>query len=185
MARLVLAGTIDAAERSRLEGAGHEVGDEGQLVLRFGPNGAAAIDAPVLDTRDGNVELSDIDACLEAIAGGPTLDRQRAARLENMLGGATQMGEFVQVYVTEGKNQVRLLAEAVAAGDAKTAHRASHSLKPTSGMVGATALEAACRRLEAAARQGDLEKARGRAAAIAWLFGHAARQLEEAWPSSS
>lgn len=69
--------------------------------------------------------------------------------------GTDFVAEVVGAFMGTVKIYLAQIDAAVAAGDCEGVHRAAHPLKSSSMQVGAEALSEACKRLEAAGRQGQ------------------------------
>ena len=99
----------------------------------------------------------------------------------NMLRQLTSPGEpdvlreVLQLFQGELPTRISALEAALSAGDLAGAGRAAHSIKGSSGNVGARALYAACKEVEDAARTGRLPAARE---AMAKLRDESGRVLE-------
>jgi HPt (histidine-containing phosphotransfer) domain-containing protein len=74
--------------------------------------------------------------------------------------------ELLEVFLSSSDELMRDLVEALAAGDAVAFHRHAHTLKSSSGQVGARRLAALARALEADAKQAVPPDASARVAAI-------------------
>ena len=66
------------------------------------------------------------------------------------------LAQILTVFLEEVPKKIRALQVALDAGDAAAAARAAHSLKGSSGNVGASALLDICRRVDERARSGDM-----------------------------
>ena len=66
------------------------------------------------------------------------------------------MAELIQIYSNEGVELMNSLREAIAAGDANKLNQAAHSLKSSSGNLGATQLASLCQTLEQQGKDNDL-----------------------------
>jgi HPt (histidine-containing phosphotransfer) domain-containing protein len=64
---------------------------------------------------------------------------------------------FVDLFQENAQEKIAMIEAALEAGDRKAMHEAAHSLKSASGFIGASALAAACLRLEAATGDGQGE----------------------------
>ncbi len=67
-------------------------------------------------------------------------------------GGDALLGRMVSLFLELGPERVATLTEALSAGDLEVLERTAHSLKSSSGNVGALRLSADAARLETAAR---------------------------------
>ena len=84
----------------------------------------------------------------------PALDPASVARLLR-LGGDELAGKMASLFLGLAPDRVRAAREGLDAGDADAVRRAAHSLKSSSGNVGALAVMEAAGRLEDAAERGD------------------------------
>ena len=66
---------------------------------------------------------------------------------------------LLDTFVADSEERLRNLHEALAELDGQALRHAAHSFKGSCGNMGAPALAALCKRLEDAARQGDMAKA--------------------------
>jgi histidine phosphotransfer protein HptB len=73
--------------------------------------------------------------------------------------GADFMGEMVETYCDDARQQIVLLQSALEQGDVGTFTRAAHSLKSTSLSMGALAFGSLARALEMLGREGNLADA--------------------------
>ena len=80
------------------------------------------------------------------------------------------LARIVDLYRSRGADLVREMESAIRAGNAEASRRAAHSMKSSSGQLGAGRLAARCARIEEAARLGQLEKCAADAAALASDF---------------
>lgn len=81
------------------------------------------------------------------------------AALERLLriGGQEFVLEMIGLFLHHAPERIRTARAALEAGDPQTLYRAAHSLKSTSGNLGARRLQAAAARVEARAAEEDLE----------------------------
>lgn len=138
------------------------------LALALERTGTAKADAEADDEGDGGVPAFDpspLDELLEVMGdAGPELVRN-----------------LVSTFLDEAPRLLAAAAEAEAAGRVDEVQRAAHSLKPSSAGLGAMRLAAACRRLEAAAKEGEAELGPLVEAAVT-AYGEARPLLEERLP---
>ena len=66
--------------------------------------------------------------------------------------------EILTVFLNEVPKRIAALRAAAAAGDAPAVQRAAHSLKGSSGNIGARALHDVCRQLDDRARSGEVPR---------------------------
>jgi signal transduction histidine kinase/DNA-binding response OmpR family regulator len=117
-----------------------------------------------------------------ALSPAPVLlDYGALERLTQAQGGGqpSVTVEFIDLYLAEAALQVEQLARDAAMGETAGLARIAHSLKASSALLGAEALSALCRELEAARALGEAEATR-RVAAIEAVFAETAAALEEA-----
>jgi CheY-like chemotaxis protein len=74
-------------------------------------------------------------------------------------GGSDVIAELIATFLEESPRLLATAATSLSAGQAEELCRAAHSLKGGAASLGATALAAQARALEAAARNGDLDRA--------------------------
>lgn len=86
--------------------------------------------------------------------GTDGLDEAVLLRLQDTLGGEDALRSFLRLFLREGGQHVARMEDAVAAGDLDAAGLAAHSLRPTSGLLGAMPLRDACGSVEVACGQG-------------------------------
>jgi PAS domain S-box-containing protein len=113
--------------------------------------------------------------------GGPVataIDRTALERLTATMGGAF-VAELIDTFVEDGRELVATLRRALAETDLDAFRRAAHSLKSNSETLGAAALAALARELEAMARAGSLRGAGERLEPLAGGYETAARALGE------
>ncbi|MSP83481.1 MAG: Hpt domain-containing protein [Alphaproteobacteria bacterium] len=75
------------------------------------------------------------------------------------------LGSIITTYLTTSSDLMAKLQEAARSDDAAEAMRASHTLKSSSGFLGATAFADLCREIEHLSRAGDLAAVRPQIAA--------------------
>lgn len=96
--------------------------------------------------------------------------------LEQITGGSTEMlRELLGDFADMSKKLVAEMAAGVERGDAKAVARAAHTLKGSSGLIGAQALRFKCEALEKTAVTGGLGDARHLLASVEQI--HAATML--------
>ena len=76
------------------------------------------------------------------------------------------IAELLEMAMETGRKHQRALAEAIGSGDVEGVRRAAHSIKGSSGNIGANRVMDVAAALEQSARGGDLSDAPARAAAI-------------------
>lgn len=126
-----------------------------ELVYRWLPKNGDGVDDPVERTIKNAEHGSGLEAGAERI-----LDPEAWAQLRDLYRGeAGELNSIVRVYI-ETANQLREdLRGFVSIQNAEQICKAAHSLKSSSGNLGALKLVSYCSELEAAARRGDLSGA--------------------------
>ena len=71
-------------------------------------------------------------------------------------GGDALLFEMIDLLTVSGPARLAVVREAIAGGDAATARAALHSLKSSTGQLGALALQALCERAEQIAAASDV-----------------------------
>jgi HPt (histidine-containing phosphotransfer) domain-containing protein len=83
--------------------------------------------------------------------------------LASSVGGGAEgwafVRELIDTFLDEAPTQLATLRNAVARGDAEEARRVAHTLKSNAATFGASSFTEVCRKLEAAARLGELDAA--------------------------
>ncbi len=87
--------------------------------------------------------------------------------------------DLIQMFLDDGPSKVRSITEGLIAGDFELMERAAHSLKGSSGNLGARHLQDACEKMQLASRQHQLDHVRSIAAEIVAAFAEADRALRE------
>jgi HPt (histidine-containing phosphotransfer) domain-containing protein len=67
------------------------------------------------------------------------------------------LAEIFNLFLDEVPKRIDVLRSAVKSGDAAKVQRAAHSLKGSSGNIGARAMHDVCRQLDERAKDGDLD----------------------------
>jgi HPt (histidine-containing phosphotransfer) domain-containing protein len=110
--------------------------------------------------------------------GGGVLDPAALAELAETTGGDTEfLAELVDAYFSDSEELLGAMRSGLASGAAPEVRRAVHSLKSNSASFGARHLARLCQELEDRAKQGDLEDAADRVAAIEAEYRRAERAL--------
>jgi CheY-like chemotaxis protein/HPt (histidine-containing phosphotransfer) domain-containing protein len=118
------------------------------------------------------------DAVTEVPPVSPTIDRTVYERLTVTLGGEF-VAELTETFVEDGRELIATLRRALGAMDRDAFRRAAHSLKSNSETLGAMALAAQARELEAMARAGSLDGAHDRIEPLVRGYETVARALGE------
>jgi len=105
---------------------------------------------------------------------GMTLDPAGLARLLEITGDDLEfVDELVDTFFDDSQVQLAALRTAAEAADIEALIRPAHSLKSSSGNVGAVALSELCRLIEVDARAGSVTDAPGRVRAVEAEFAAA------------
>ncbi|HYH92527.1 MAG TPA: Hpt domain-containing protein [Candidatus Saccharimonadales bacterium] len=106
------------------------------------------------------------------------LDPDAFDHLLEITGGELEfVEELIDTYLEDAVAQLGAMRTGAAAADVGAIVRPAHSLKSSSANVGAKALEALCRSLEADATSGAMEDPSGRVAEVAAAFERARAAL--------
>jgi PAS domain S-box-containing protein len=97
--------------------------------------------------------------------------------LDRLDGDSELLREVWQDYLDMVPGQVDQIARSLGEGDVRTLEREAHSLKSTSGSVGAQGLQEIARQLEVAASGGDLDASRPIVGSVQREFERVAREL--------
>lgn len=91
----------------------------------------------------------------------PALDASvlEGLRQLNQEGQPDIVREVLTVFLADAPTRLAAIDDAIRAGDAQAIHRTAHTLKGAAGSIGATALQARCRELEEAGKEGTLDRA--------------------------
>lgn len=81
--------------------------------------------------------------------------------------------DLIQMFLDDGPGKVQAVVAGVAAGDFDQAERAAHSLKGSSGNLGARLLQNVCEEMQLATRNHRLEDSRRLAPQVAAKFAEA------------
>jgi HPt (histidine-containing phosphotransfer) domain-containing protein len=93
--------------------------------------------------------------------------------------------DLIQMFLGDGPEKVRAITEGLQAGDFEKMERAAHSLKGSSGNLGARRLQDACERMQSATRLHRLDESRTLASRIGALFAEAETELRKIHASYS
>jgi two-component system, sensor histidine kinase and response regulator len=100
--------------------------------------------------RDGALQVED--------GKGAPLDAAVLSGLRE-LGDADLISELADMFLDDAESRLAALREALQSGDASALERAAHTLKGSSGNMGATKMAAMCAELQEACASGDLGRA--------------------------
>ncbi|MEM1427173.1 MAG: response regulator, partial [Cyanobacteria bacterium P01_H01_bin.130] len=131
-------------------------------------NGAASLGAT------GGQGESEAPADAETEAGPPVLDPEIIESLRDI----EVLDEAIELYLQDSPALWTRIQEAIAAGTAPQLVEAAHSLKSTSGTIGASALYTICQRLETCAKEGDVPGAAALLEAVEIQYRRAIAALE-------
>ena len=109
------------------------------------------------------------------------LDQDALATLAALIGDDDPafLAELLDDFLAGTPGQLDALGAALDGGDLETARRVAHTLKSTAATFGATELSEACRAVEAASRDGDLDTGRRGYLALRGTYDTAAVALTE------
>jgi len=85
--------------------------------------------------------------------------------------------DLIQMFLDDGPEKVRAVHEGVLAGDFDKMERAAHSLKGSSGNLGAHLLQDTCEKIQVATRQRQLDESRQLASELDAKFAEAESAL--------
>ena len=89
--------------------------------------------------------------------------------------------DLIQMFLDDGPSKVNAVTEGLAAGDFEKMERAAHSLKGSSGNLGARLLQDTCEQMLFATRHQKLEESRQLTAKLADRYAEAEVALRKAW----
>ena len=94
------------------------------------------------------------------MSAGPVLDPDVVASLRQLTvpGEPDVLRQVLKLFVAEVPKKIGALRSAVASGDARAVQRTAHSLKGSSGNIGARAMFDVCRQLDDLARSEGLSR---------------------------
>jgi len=102
-------------------------------------------------------EVSPAPAAAVSPIVGAILDQQALASLREL--GSKECHDLVKLFLKDGASRVAALREALKKGDRAAIGELAHSLKGSSGSLGAIAVADTCEQLQVAASTGDLDRA--------------------------
>jgi CheY-like chemotaxis protein len=108
---------------------------------------------------------------------GSVLDPEVLANLRD-LGDAELLAELAGMFLDDASSRLQELREAIGAGDAAGVERVAHTLKGSSGNMGATRMSAICAELQDVGGSGDLSRAAGLLEGLEEEFGRVRPALE-------
>jgi CheY-like chemotaxis protein/HPt (histidine-containing phosphotransfer) domain-containing protein len=147
----------------------------GEVLRRWLPHAPATAGAAGSGSRAGG-PAADAPACDPG--AGPFLDLQALDQIRALQreGAPSLLGWVIALYLESAPKQIEGLRAALLEADAPRLRETAHALKSASANVGAQALSALCRDLEAMGRQGHLEGAQEKLQ----LVEDAYRQVQQA-----
>jgi two-component system, sensor histidine kinase and response regulator len=100
--------------------------------------------------------------------------------VENLreLGGSEMISELTEMFFEDSASGLATLQAAVESGDAQTVERVAHTLKGSSGNMGATRMSGVCAEIEASGASGDLARTPELLESLAVEFGRVRPALE-------
>jgi HPt (histidine-containing phosphotransfer) domain-containing protein len=93
--------------------------------------------------------------------------------------------DLIRMFLEDGPEKVRAVQEGMQQGDLEKVERAAHSLKGSSGNLGARLLQETCEQLQLASRQHQVELTRRLTPELATNFAQAAEALRKLQASYS
>ena len=111
----------------------------------------------------------------------PALDPAVLERLRQLTppGEPDVLKEVLQLFLDDVPGRIGRLRAACQAGDAAEVHRAAHSLKGSSGNIGAIQLLEVCRQLDNQGRAGDLSETPALVASLEIEYARVAAEIRE------
>jgi HPt (histidine-containing phosphotransfer) domain-containing protein len=108
------------------------------------------------------------------------LDYQLLEDLSALSGpGEDMLGDLKDLFLSESRTQLAILARMLEAWDARAVSEVAHRLKGSALTMGASQLAKICSGIEDAAREGDRNRARADAPALATEFADVAAALDQ------
>ena len=87
--------------------------------------------------------------------------------------------DLIEMFAADAPSKVQAVREGFESQDFETVERAAHSLKGSSGNLGATKLQLACERMQAASRNHELDEVRNLVDQLSEAFDQAMTALRE------
>ncbi|MGC6487805.1 MAG: Hpt domain-containing protein [Planctomycetota bacterium] len=87
--------------------------------------------------------------------------------------------DLIQMFLDDSPSKVAAVEEGLATGDFEKAERAAHSLKGSSGTLGARLVQDVCERLQTSTRSRRLKESKALAPRLATEYEHADRALRQ------
>jgi CheY-like chemotaxis protein len=129
------------------------------------------------EAATGGVLATEDSAEHEANGGDRPLDPEVLAGLRE-LGDEELLAELAGMFFDDASSRLGELREAVEAGDAAGVGRVAHTLKGSSGNMGATRMSEICAEIEESGASGDLARAPGLLEGLEEEFGRVRQALE-------
>jgi HPt (histidine-containing phosphotransfer) domain-containing protein len=111
------------------------------------------------------------------VENGSVLDPKVLANLRD-LGDAELLAELAGMFFDDASSRLEELRVTIGAGDAAGVERVAHTLKGSSGNMGATRMSAICAELQNVGGSGDLSRAAGLLEGLEEEFGRVRTALE-------
>ena len=86
--------------------------------------------------------------------------------------------DLIQMFLEDGPSKVEAVSQGLATGDFDMAERAAHSLKGSSGNLGARIVQEICEQLQVSTRAHELEKSRKLAPVLETNYAAAEKALK-------
>jgi signal transduction histidine kinase/CheY-like chemotaxis protein/HPt (histidine-containing phosphotransfer) domain-containing protein/uncharacterized protein YigA (DUF484 family) len=120
---------------------------------------------------------------LSSAPAEPPVDRAAIDRLVESMGDAEFVADLLATFATDAPAMLNQIDSAIGNADTVTVGRIAHTLKSNAATFGAYSLSEACRQLEQAAKEGNLDGAPGLAQAIHAEYERARIELQAAQAS--
>jgi HPt (histidine-containing phosphotransfer) domain-containing protein len=118
------------------------------------------------------------DPARPSATADPPVDRATMDRLVETMGDAEFVADLLETFTNDAPAMLDEIDSAIGSGDAGTVRRIAHTLKSNAATFGASSLSQACRKLEHAAKDGNLGSAPGLAHAIRAEYERARIELD-------
>ncbi len=124
-----------------------------------------------MEQVEGDENMEDLSPVAYAEASEPVtppvdVEMLRSLRELQMDGESDLVAELVDIYLADAPTQIAAMREAIASGNAVALRLAAHTLKGSSGSLGASHLAALCKELEELAQAGSVAGAAGKLAEV-------------------
>jgi CheY-like chemotaxis protein/HPt (histidine-containing phosphotransfer) domain-containing protein len=135
---------------------------------RWIPQEEAGNSMAIAEAEGSSVAPGDAEEPLDRAVVGSLLE----------LGGSELLSELAETFTSDTSPTLSALREAASAGDAQSVERIAHSLKGSSGSMGARRMSAICAELQDAGASGGLSRAPGLLERLEGEFGRVRAALE-------